>query len=306
MEKVNGVKKLLFIFNPNSGKGTIKSHLLNIINTFVRADYEVTVYPTQKTLDAKEKVISAGEQYDLIACSGGDGTLNEVVAGVFDIDKDIPIGYIPSGSTNDFAATIKLPKKMGKAADIIVNGRRFATDIGTFNGRPFVYIAAFGAFTDVSYGTPQNLKNMLGHNAYVLEGAKKLLDIKPYNMTIKWEQGIIEDEFIYGMVSNAKYAGGFKGITGKNVVLNDGKFEVTLIKKLRNPLDLNSVVTYLLGMSKSSERVMTFKTSNITFNSNIDIAWVLDGEFGGEQKVVEIINNQRAVQVMISADSKLV
>ena len=298
------MKKMLFVFNPRSGKGQIKSHLLNIVDIFVKAGYQVDIYPTQKQLDAKEQVISKAGDYDIVACSGGDGTLNEVICGVMEANAEIPIGYIPSGSTNDYAASIKLPKQMEKAASIIVHGRPFSTDIGRFNGRTFVYIAAFGAFTDVSYGTPQNMKNLLGHQAYLIEGLKKLSSIRPYELKVEYDSNVINDKFIYGMVSNAKSVGGFKGITGSNVILDDGFFEVTLIKILRNPIDFQSALSYLLGLSKKSERVITFKASYINFESVEEIPWVLDGEFGGDHHKVEIQNCTKAVNIMVAKSEK--
>ena len=298
------MKKMLFVFNPHSGKGLIKNRLLKIVDTFIKAGYQVDIHPTQHTLDAKEKVISRSGEYDMVACSGGDGTLNEVVCGVMESGCNVPIGYIPSGSTNDFAASIKLPKQMEKAAEIVVDGTPFATDIGTFNERPFVYIAAFGAFTDVSYATSQNMKNILGHQAYLLEGVKKLTSIKSHQIKVIHEDEVIEDTFIYGMVSNAKSAGGFKGITGKDVILDDGLFEVTLIKNIRNPLELQSVISYLLGIGKKSERVITFKASEIVFESEDEIPWVLDGEYGGSPERVVIKNNQKAVKIMVANKKK--
>lgn len=298
------MRRLLFVFNPHSGKGQIKNHLLNIVDTFIKANYQVEIYTTQKRLDAKEQVISRAGTYDLVVCSGGDGTLNEVISGIMETGYQVPVGYIPSGSTNDFAASIKLPKKMENAARTVVHGMPFATDIGTFNGRTFVYIAAFGAFTDVSYATPQNMKNVLGHQAYIIEGIKKMTSIKSYDMRVEYDEEVLEDKYIYGMVTNAKSVGGFKGITGRDIVLDDGLFEVTLVKTIRNPLELQSVVSCLLGMSKKSERVIKLKTHYICFESNGEIPWVLDGEYGGQPRRVEIINHKQAVQIMVPKKEK--
>jgi YegS/Rv2252/BmrU family lipid kinase len=293
------MKRLFFVFNPHSGKGLIKNYLLKIIDTFVKAGYSVEISTTQKRLDAKEQVIEKAGSCDLIVCAGGDGTLNEVVSGIMESGCQVPVGYIPAGSTNDFASSIHLPKRMGQAAKIAVEGTPFAVDMGTFNGRTFVYVAGFGAFTDVSYATPQNLKNVLGHQAYILEGMKKLASIKAYDMYVEWEDEVIEDKFIYGMVTNAKSVGGFSGITGPNVALDDGKFEVTLIKKIRNPIELQSVLSYLLRITKKSERVVSFKTHHICFESNGEVPWVLDGEYGGQPRRAEIRNHKQCVSIMV-------
>ena len=167
-------KKLLFVFNPCSGKAQIKNQLLDIVDTMVKADYEVTVYPTQCAGDAKEKVEAYAGNYDLVVCSGGDGTLDEVVTGMMQCKAKVPLGYIPAGSTNDFASSLGIPKDMEKAAEAAVTGKSFPCDVGLFNGDYFVYVAAFGLFTEVSYKTSQEWKNVLGHAAYILEGAKCL------------------------------------------------------------------------------------------------------------------------------------
>ena len=175
-------KKLLFVFNPRSGKAQIKNQLLDIVDTMVKADYEVTIYPTQCAGDAKEKVEAYAENYDLVVCSGGDGTLDEVVTGMMHRKTKVPLGYIPAGSTNDFASSLGIPKDMEKAAEAAVTGKPFPCDVGLFNGDYFVYVAAFGLFTEVSYKTSQEWKNVLGHAAYILEGAKCLHDIPSFMM----------------------------------------------------------------------------------------------------------------------------
>ena len=172
------MKKLLFILNTKSGKGQIKNQLLDIVNIFQKNGYQVKLHITQEPLDAKNTVIEIGEQFDRIVCSGGDGTLNETVSGLMEAGLLVSLGYIPSGSTNDFASSLKIPKKMDKAAQVAVCGEPFLCDIGSFNERYFNYVAAFGAFTEVSYATPQQMKNVLGHPAYLIEGIKQITAIK--------------------------------------------------------------------------------------------------------------------------------
>ena len=185
-------KKLLFIFNPHSGKGLIKNKLLEIVDIMVKADYEVTIYPTQSKGDAQNHVREEAKNYDLIVCSGGDGTLDEAVSGMMESEEKTLLGYIPAGSTNDFANSLRIPKSMLKAANVAVKGRRFPVDIGYFNGDSFVYVAAFGLFTAVSYQTSQQLKNVLGHAAYILEGMKQLLDIPVYKMRVEYDDEVLE------------------------------------------------------------------------------------------------------------------
>ena len=228
------MKNMLFVFNPNSGKAQLKNSLMKIIQIFSNADYEVTVYPTKAALDGYEKIKASKGLYDIIVCSGGDGTLNEVVSAVITYgDEKVPIGYIPSGSTNDFAKSLGIPSDKIRAAYNVVSGESFSCDIGIINDRRyFNYVAAFGAFTDVAYETPQDLKNMFGHQAYVIEGAKRLLNLKAYKMKVTSSRLDIEDKFIYGMVSNSSSVGGMKGLIGDNVDFQDGVFEVTLISCL--------------------------------------------------------------------------
>ena len=172
-------KKLLFIYNPHSGKAQIRSNLLDIIDTFVKAGYEVTAYPTQAPGDAIDAVMYRSPGFDMIACSGGDGTLDEVVGGIMKSEEKLPIGYIPAGSTNDFARSLKIPRSMLSAAGVVTDGVPFACDVGAINGEYYVYVAAFGIFTEVTYQTPQDVKNTLGYSAYILEAIKSLPSIKP-------------------------------------------------------------------------------------------------------------------------------
>lgn len=290
---------MLFIFNPRAGKAKIKNKLCEIIDIFVKAGYEVTVYPTQEAGDAVRAVREKEDGYDILACSGGDGTLDEVVNGMVQCNKNIPIGYIPAGSTNDFAGSLGIPKDMLKAARIVVDGSDYPCDIGAFNEESFVYIAAFGLFTDVSYETKQDIKNVLGHMAYILEGMKRLPSVKSYKLRISYEDAVIEDEFIFGMVTNSISVGGFKRITGKYVELDDGVFEVTLIRKPTNPLELNLIIAALLNHNINNDYMYCFKTAEITFEAPQEIPWTMDGEFGGSHKRVCIKNRKQAVTIRV-------
>lgn len=297
------IKKILFIYNPKSGKAKIRNHLLDIIDIFARAGYFVTTYPTKCQGDAigavkdREKGV-----YDLIVCSGGDGTLDEVVAGMMQCEEKLPIGYIPAGSTNDFAKSLGISSNMTDAAKEIVGGQVFLCDVGIFNDDAFVYIAAFGLFTEVSYATGQNLKNALGHTAYILEGVKSLSSVKTYKMKIESEELCIQGDFIYGMITNSTSVGGFKNITGRNIELDDGKFEVTLVKVPSNLVELNNIGVSLVTRKFDSECVYNFKTSRLKIESEGDVSWTLDGEFGGNHKEVIIKNEQKAMQIIVNQE----
>lgn len=294
------MKKLLFIVNPKSGKGKIKNHLLEILDIFNKAGYEPMMHITQGVLDAKEIVREKAGEYDVIVCSGGDGTLNETVSGLLESGTDIPIGYIPSGSTNDFAASLKIPKNMKEAAEIIAAGKIFHCDVGAFNERHFNYVAAFGAFTEVSYATPQQMKNVLGHQAYIIEAMKKLSAIKPVAMVIDHDTGRTEGEFLYGMISNSTSVGGFKKLVGKSVEMDDGVFEVTLIKKPKSTAELQDIMTAVVSADKSSDAFQIFKSSQIKITSPQAVPWVLDGEYGGTPENIEVTVKKKALAIFVA------
>lgn len=296
-------KKLLFVFNPHSGKAQIKNQLLDIVDTMVKEDYEVTIYPTQAAGDAIRKVEEEADNYDMVVCSGGDGTLDETVTGLMHLQEKPLLGYIPAGSTNDFATSLGIPKDMVKAAGAAVNGKPFLCDIGSFNEDFFVYVAAFGLFTEVSYKTSQEWKNVLGHAAYILEGAKRLHDIPAYRMEVGYDNVRISDEFIFGMITNSTSVGGFKGMTGKDVLLDDGVFEVTLIKKPRNPIELNEIIASLINLVDDTDMIYSFKTDEVHFRAKREIPWTLDGEFGGDHEEVVVKNMCKAVTIMVPGEA---
>lgn len=298
------MKKLLFIYNPNAGTGMLKPKLSDVLDIFVKAGYEVTVYPTQKYQDALAKTLSYTGDYDLLVCCGGDGTLDEVVTGMARRVKQVPIGYIPAGTTNDFARSLHISKDILEAADTAVNGTPLACDVGAFNDNFFVYIAAFGLFTDVSYETKQSMKNVLGHLAYVLEGAKSIFNIPSYRIKVTYEDQVIEEDFMFGMVTNSRSVGGFQGIIGRDVVFDDGEFEVTLIKTPKNPLELNEIVASLLIRQIDSKHIYSFRTGKIHFESLEEIPWTLDGEFGGVHDIVDVLNRKQGLQIMVKEEVK--
>ena len=295
-------KKLLFIFNPRSGKGLIKNHLVEIVDIMVKAGYETTVYTTQGHGDATCKIKEVGAKYDRIVCSGGDGTLDEVVTGMREADLHMPLGYIPAGSTNDFASTLGISHDMVKAAEIAVGETFFQCDVGQFNEDTFIYIAGFGLFTEISYETPQQLKNIFGHAAYILSAAKSLAMIPSYLMEIEANGEIFQDKFVYGMITNSTSVAGIKGLTGKDVELDDGEFEVTLVKSPTNPMELNDIIYYLTGLLSETKMVYSFKASHIRIRSRESVTWTLDGENGGEHWQVDIKNHHKKLNFAVKEE----
>lgn len=300
------MKKMIFVFNPRSGKEQIRNKLLDILDIFTKCGYDVTVHVTQEPLDAMRVVKRCARGKNLVVCSGGDGTLNEVVSGLmtFPPGKRPVLGYIPAGSTNDYASSIGISKNMKKAALDAVSGSAIAVDIGKFGEEKyFVYVAAFGAFTEVSYRTPQETKNLLGHQAYMLEAVKRVTNLKAYRMKFEWEGGTLDDEFIIGMITNTISIGGFKGLVGLNVALDDGEFEVLLVRKPRTPKDIASIASYLILREGENDCVYQFRAKRLKVTSPEPVDWSLDGEYGGSRTETLIENMNRAVSIRRKASS---
>ena len=271
------MRKMLFVYNPRSGKGLIRNNLFDIINTFTQGGYEVTAYPTQALMDGYKKIQTSAQDYDMVVVSGGDGTLNEAVKALMSLPVKIPLGYIPSGSTNDFASSMSIPKKMIDAAQDIMDGVFFEYDVGKFNEDYFVYVAAFGMFTDVSYETPQERKNIFGHAAYIAEGLKRLRTYKGIELTVEHD-GIEETgNFLIGIVSNSTSIGGMKFLISDSVYFDDGLFEVTLVRTPTNAIMLQQTLNDAIINRLDTKNFLTFKTSKVTFKSAEPLPWTLDG-----------------------------
>lgn len=295
------MKKIYFIYNPHAGKEQIGSKLNEIIMILAGRDNDLTVVPTTGYLDAMERITNLPDGYDLIVCSGGDGTLDEVVTGMMKRpeEKRIPIGYIPAGTTNDFARSLEIPKNMPEAAQVAVSGHPFACDIGSFNDDSFVYVASFGIFTEVSYSTKQEVKNVLGHMAYILEGMKSLYNVKTYNMKVRSDEMEFEGEFLFGMVTNSKSVAGFKGLVRDEVIFDDGVFEVTFIRRPKNAMEIQEILAALANKELDSRYMYSFRTKKLVIESEEMVPWTLDGEFGGEHRQVVIENNRQAVEIVV-------
>ena len=298
------MKRVLFIVNPRSGKGTIKYHILDILDIFSKKDMDLTVHITQARLDACKIAMEEGGRYDLVILSGGDGTLDEVVTGLMRSGQKRVLGYIPAGSTNDFANSLGIPKQMEQAARLITDGVPFSCDIGKFNDNYFVYVAAFGMLTDVSYQTRQDLKNALGHAAYVLEAMKRMGTWRSSHLYIECEEYTGEGDYVFGMVTNSDSVGGFKGLPGKNVALNDGMFEVMLVHTPKNLIEWQEAISAVLFPDQKSEVVQRFKTKHMVITSETPVAWTRDGENGGEHTRVELDNMCQVLEIMTPNDDE--
>ena len=299
------LKKSLFIFNPVSGKSQIRFDLIEILQILSNDAYVITCYPTKCQGDARNVVRSRRDDYQYVFCAGGDGTLDEVVTGMMESrdKKAVPIGYIPAGTTNDFASSLGIPSDMKAAARVAARGKNFKCDLGRINGDTyFTYVAAFGVFTETSYETPQDMKNLLGHMAYVLQGVMDLGKLRTYHFSVESDELSISDEFVFGMITNSKSVGGIPDITGSQVDMSDGLFEVTLIKMPTNILELGEIVQYLSNAIDTSDFVYQFKTSHIVMESPEMVKWTKDGEYGGSYKRVEITNLHKAFEIIVPRD----
>ena len=292
------IKNVLVIVNPYSGKKKIKNYLLDIINNLCEIGCRVNIHTTLSKGDALTFTANNVEGHDLVICCGGDGTLNEVINGMMMSKSSVPLGYIPLGTTNDFAKSLKLPLKVKKAAKNIVEGDVHVFDLGTFNNKYFSYIASFGAFTKVSYSTPQRLKNTFGHSAYILEGMKELSAIKPFKMKIKYDGNVLEDEFIFGCVSNSASIAGIFKLDKSLVDFNDGNFEVILVKDPKGIYGLGKLFKDFMSSKFNSDKITFLHASDIEFICEEPLTWTLDGEFGGKTENAQIKNIRSALSLI--------
>lgn len=299
------MKKLLYIYNPMSGQKTIGSHLSEIVEYFSKKSYFPTVYATQKANDAREKVKEFSKEYEEILVSGGDGTLDEVVSGLLKSEEKSTIGYIPTGSTNDFSRSLKIPTDIKKATKLAINGETMDIDVGKFNSKFFTYVAAFGSIAQVSYETDQSMKNIFGRFAYILEGVKTVSNLKAYKAKITIDDEVFEGEFIHFMATNSVSVGGFNNFYKKNIGLDDGIFEAALIKKPKGLIELNQIIDGLRS-KKENDNVIFRSGSVFKVESDEKISWTLDGDYGGSYKKSEIKVLNRAVKMRcgFSKDSK--
>ena len=292
------MKKMLFILNPNAGQRKANKYLSDILAVFNRADYDVTVFVTSGQGQAREVAKGKAKDTDLIVCCGGDGTYNETMTGLLQSGVNIPIGYIPAGSTNDFASSLGLPTDPVAAAKIIVGGKVRRYDVGLFAGRHFAYVASFGAFTRTSYATPQSIKNSLGHMAYLLEGIGELSQIKTHHLRIETGDKVIEDDFIFGAICNSTSLGGILKLDPGVVDMQDGKFELLLVRAPKDIMELTACLQ-AVQTKKYNCKMMTFlNTGNLRIFAPEDMPWTIDGEKEEGRAEITVENLQQAIGIM--------
>lgn len=290
-------KRMLFIYNPHSGKGLLSESLSKILEIFSEAGYAVMVFPTNGPKEATEIVKDYMPEVDYVVCSGGDGTLHEVTEGIMAFPKKQrkPCGYIPAGTVNDFATSLEIPKTFEDAARTVVRGDFFPYDIGSVNGKFFTYIFAFGAFTEVAYETDQSLKNAFGKMAYFMEGAKKLMEITSYHMKVTYGGQIIEDDFIFGMIGNTYSVGGLLKLDEEYVALDDGLYDGVFIRMPKNLAELQKTIVALKEQDIESDSLYCFQAKEIHIESDEEIKWTMDGEYGGCARKLTVKNHKRAL-----------
>ena len=296
------MKKLLFIVNPRAGKTKSRAPLFDAVAQFSRAGYLVRVYITEAGGQARDITARWGGQYDMVVCAGGDGTLNETLSGRMQLEQRPLLGYLPCGSTNDFAASLRIPSSVQQAARAVVEGTPHPLDLGAHNARYFSYVASFGAFTKASYSASQETKNALGHFAYILEGIKNLDSLRPYRCGVEADGESFDGDFIFGAVCNSTSLGGLVKLDPKRVHMDDGMFELILLRMPKTALDLQNLITALNRMDYDYPGVIFRHVRSGTGTTREDIPWSLDGEYAPSAPRVEIRNLHSAVQLMIQDD----
>ncbi len=296
-------KKLLLIMNPKSGTMMAPKHLAEIVRGFSDAGYMTEVLMTTGSGDAREFAIEYGGSVDTVVVSGGDGTLNEVLDGLISGGHSTRLGYIPAGSTNDFANSIGLPKGIDECVNTILNGSAKPVDIGCFNGRYFSYVASFGAFTSVTYSVPQNLKNIFGHAAYVMSGVTELANLKPIHARAIADKGspnekVLEGDYLIGAVCNSRSIGGILHLDKLDVDMNDGLMEIMMVKMPKDIIALSDIAASMLSGSFKSNQIETLSASEVIIEIGKDVHWTLDGEYEEGAEVCEIKTVRSAVNII--------
>lgn len=292
------MKKLLLVMNPYAGMRKGKRYLADVVELFNRADYLVLTHMTAGQGDCVRVVERMARDVDLVVCAGGDGTFNEAVTGLMRNGCEVPIGYLPCGSTNDFAASLNISTNVVQAAKDILDGVPTAVDVGRFGERYFTYVASFGAFTKASYATPQNVKNALGHMAYLLEGIQELSQIRRTHVRLELEDRVIEDDFLFGAVSNSTSVGGILTLSPKLVDLQDGKFELLLVRAPRDAIEVAECIRALRTQKYNCAMITFLSTDRLTVKADPPMVWTLDGERADGAEQIQVKNIHRAIRLM--------
>jgi len=294
-------KSMLLVFNPKSGVQNFPSRLFEVVDKFTAAGFLVTAYPTQAPGEIGDIITAYANEYDYLVCSGGDGTIGQAIAALLSLEKRPAFGVIPAGTVNDFAASLGISKDILTAADIITNASPNALDIGRFGDKYFSYVAAFGIFTDVSYTTPQNTKNLLGRLAYLLEGIKRFWSMKTSRCEFVLDGEVISGDFVLGIVGNAHSIASIKLPAEIGVQMDDGWLEVILIQIPKTLKDHQDIISSLFTQEIKTDLLTIRKAKRISFASAEPVAWTLDGDFGGEHTEISIENMHRALEVIMPA-----
>ena len=292
------MKKMLLVLNPYSGQKKAPKVLTEIISMFNRASYAVQVYVTACPGDAVQEVARVCRDVDLVVCCGGDGTFNETISGLMEAGCDTPVGYIPAGSTNDFASSLKLPSDILEAAQAILLGEPVAYDAGKFGDRYFSYVASFGAFTRASYATPQNVKNALGHTAYVLEGIQELSQIRKEHIRMEIDGRIVEDDFLFGAICNSTSVGGILTLDPDVVDLQDGRLEILLVRAPESLMELHECILAVQSQKYNCAMITFCSAQHIKIFADPEMPWTLDGEREDGHSVVEVTPQHLAYRLM--------
>ncbi len=292
------MKKMLFILNPCAGMRKANKFLPDILSRFNRAGYQVLIHVTSASGEAIDVVTRTAPEMDLVVCCGGDGTFNEVINGLLKVGLQTPVGYIPSGSTNDFAASMKLPTQPMEAARMIVEGRPQKFDVGQFADQYFSYVASFGAFTRASYSTPQSVKNALGHAAYILEGINELSQIRKLHVKLELDGIPYEDDFLFGAISNSTSVAGILTLDPRQVDMCDGKFEVLLLRAPRDLMEIPECIRALQSQKYNCSMITFQPASHVRITGGEDLVWTLDGERASWQPITEVYNLHNAITLI--------
>ena len=292
-------KKLLLIINLHAGRNRSRGPLFDAVTAFSEAGYLVRIEPTRCRGDATRLALEEAPNYDVVVACGGDGTLSETVAGLLQLEKAPPLGYIPQGSTNDFAASLEIPSDAVGAAEKLLYASGSRLDVGDWNGRSFVYVASFGIFTRSSYAASQAAKNALGHFAYLLEGMTELANIRAYRLRITADGENLDGTYLFGAVCNATSIGGMMKLSRENVTLDDGKFELLLIPAPETPVELQELITALLAQDYAGSGVIFRHIRQLRLETDEDLPWSLDGEYAESAPVVEVTNRRQALRMLL-------
>ena len=292
------LKKMLFILNPSAGMRRANRYLVDILNVFNRGGYEVVTHITQSRGDCESVTREQAGRFDTVVCAGGDGTFNEMITGILKSGADVSVGYIPCGSTNDFASSLHLSTNVVKAAQNIVDGTPQMFDVGRFGQRYFSYVASFGAFTKTSYTTPQSVKNALGHTAYLLEGIQELSQIRKEHIRMELDGQVVEDDFLFGAISNSTSVGGILTLDPKQVDMSDGKFEILLVRAPRNLTEISECILAVQNQKYNCAMITFRSASSVRVYAAKDMPWTLDGEREDGRECIDVRNLHHAIRFM--------